>query len=475
MRVGKGLIGRPACAPMARPPRPRLDRAREAAQQSRSIRRATHSEVSEEARARRGEDVTIESPANVIMKVGGFVDVKEDVMDREREREPCASGSSAAGCASRRRRRACASGATWCSTAANSPSSTASTIWRRCSRCVDHAPRQRRLHYRVRLQRPERDGRGDGTPVMVQGTRPRRGDLGPRAWTRALVASWTSGSTDGLLSSPGAGHRSGREGRLRDLSGTTATVNLGEGDIMCADERQRSAGDRASVVSAHDTATAPSPVPGPRRYAAGFMPKPFAPAARGEARARAPVFGADVDLHRARRSGRSSRSRRLEDARTWAALGAIYDNSYVSTARRRGLEPPRRGARACRARSLQATRRRAADADPCRPRRADWSSPRRTPADVGGITTSRPARVSKAQAPRRSSAGGSSSRHSTREGAQPGTHVSDATGTTTGVTFWNRKIPTLTPLGSARRDVGKSEDIVRHRSAATPLDRGRVR
>lgn len=70
---------------------------------------------------------------------------------------------------------------------------------------------------------------------------------------------------------------------------------------------------------------------------AGFVPKPFARLlAEKLALARA-VFGGDTDLTSGSALRKILELTCLEDARTWAALGAMYDNAFVSTARGEAL------------------------------------------------------------------------------------------------------------------------------------------
>lgn len=69
----------------------------------------------------------------------------------------------------------------------------------------------------------------------------------------------------------------------------------------------------------------------------GFVPKPFARLlAEKLALARA-VFGSDIDLTSASAIRKILEVTALEDARTWAALGAMYDNQFVSSARGEAL------------------------------------------------------------------------------------------------------------------------------------------
>src|SRR3954469_9655067 len=65
----------------------------------------------------------------------------------------------------------------------------------------------------------------------------------------------------------------------------------------------------------------------------GFVPKPFARLlAEKLALARA-LFGADLDLGSGSAMRKIFEVSALEDARTWAALAALYDNQFVATAR----------------------------------------------------------------------------------------------------------------------------------------------
>ncbi|MEO6772039.1 MAG: hypothetical protein ABI467_03345 [Kofleriaceae bacterium] len=70
---------------------------------------------------------------------------------------------------------------------------------------------------------------------------------------------------------------------------------------------------------------------------AGFVPKPFARLlAEKLALARA-VFGTDIDLSSGSAIRKILEIASLEDARTWGALGTMYDNQYVATARGEAL------------------------------------------------------------------------------------------------------------------------------------------
>src|SRR5262249_22080297 len=69
----------------------------------------------------------------------------------------------------------------------------------------------------------------------------------------------------------------------------------------------------------------------------GFVPKPFARLlAEKLALARA-VFGNDADLTSGSAWRKILEIAALEDARSWSALAAMYDNQFVSTARGEAL------------------------------------------------------------------------------------------------------------------------------------------
>ena len=70
------------------------------------------------------------------------------------------------------------------------------------------------------------------------------------------------------------------------------------------------------------------------------MPKSFARLlAEKLALARA-LLGDDLDLGSGSAIRKLLEVSALEDARTWAALATIYDNSFVGSAARRGAQPP---------------------------------------------------------------------------------------------------------------------------------------
>jgi hypothetical protein len=69
----------------------------------------------------------------------------------------------------------------------------------------------------------------------------------------------------------------------------------------------------------------------------GFVPKPFARVLAEKLALARTVFGSDVDLTPGSAIRKILEVTALEDARTWAALGAMYDNQFVSSARGEAL------------------------------------------------------------------------------------------------------------------------------------------
>jgi hypothetical protein len=69
----------------------------------------------------------------------------------------------------------------------------------------------------------------------------------------------------------------------------------------------------------------------------GFVPKPFARLLAEKLALARTVFGNDLDLTSGSAIRKILEVSALEDARTWAALGAMYDNQYVCTARGEAL------------------------------------------------------------------------------------------------------------------------------------------
>jgi hypothetical protein len=70
---------------------------------------------------------------------------------------------------------------------------------------------------------------------------------------------------------------------------------------------------------------------------AGFIPKPFSRLLAEKLALARTMFGADIDLGSGSALRKILELSALEDARTWAALSAFYDNQYVATARGEAL------------------------------------------------------------------------------------------------------------------------------------------
>jgi hypothetical protein len=66
---------------------------------------------------------------------------------------------------------------------------------------------------------------------------------------------------------------------------------------------------------------------------AGFVPKPFSRLIAEKLALARSLFGADIDLASGSALRKILEVSALEDARTWAALAAMYDNQYVTSAR----------------------------------------------------------------------------------------------------------------------------------------------
>ena len=93
----------------------------------------------------------------------------------------------------------------------------------------------------------------------------------------------------------------------------------------------------ADVVAVDEELARTTGAPGYGLTDTGFVPKPFARIlAEKLALARA-VFGSDIDLTSASAIRKILEVTALEDARTWAALAAMYDNQFVSSARGEAL------------------------------------------------------------------------------------------------------------------------------------------
>lgn len=90
----------------------------------------------------------------------------------------------------------------------------------------------------------------------------------------------------------------------------------------------------ATDVAAVDAAVARSSgADGYGLTASGFVPKPFSRILAEKLALSRSLFGADIDLGSGSALRKILEVSALEDARTWAALSAIYDNQFVATAR----------------------------------------------------------------------------------------------------------------------------------------------
>src|SRR6478735_3758017 len=69
----------------------------------------------------------------------------------------------------------------------------------------------------------------------------------------------------------------------------------------------------------------------------GFVPKPFARLLSEKLALARALFGADLDLGSGSALRKILEVSALEDARTWSALAAMYDNQFVATARGEAL------------------------------------------------------------------------------------------------------------------------------------------
>jgi hypothetical protein len=214
--------------------------------------------------------------------------------------------------------------------------------------------------------------------------------------------------------------------------------------------------DEADVLAIDDQVAQTTAALGYGLGDAGFVPKPFARLLAEKLALARTVFGADVDLTSGSALRKILEVTCLEDARTWAALGAIYDNSYVSTARGEALS--RLGEELGLPRPfLQAT-------------------------GVVRLTPNLPTSTAELVLPRGARLLTSGNHHvATTQGVKlkrgggprevpvaafyPGPEhnldptFSDASGTPQKIAFWNHEDPDLAPLG-ALAGAGKWEDIV---------------
>ena len=139
---------------------------------------------------------------------------------------------------------------------------------------------------------------------------------------------------DGRLNNPGANIRElDVKVVFETVTGDTTTLDLGK--VVPNGLTSRSP-PRTSLRSMRNW---PAPR-APRATASlmdGFVPKPFARLLAEKLALARTVFGSDVDLTSGSAIRKILEVTALEDARTWAALGAIYDNQFVSSARGEAL------------------------------------------------------------------------------------------------------------------------------------------
>jgi hypothetical protein len=95
--------------------------------------------------------------------------------------------------------------------------------------------------------------------------------------------------------------------------------------------------DLTEVLAVDDSVTRSSASAGFGVTGAGFLPKPFARLLAEKIALARQVIDADVDLSSGSMIRKLLEIASLEDARTWAALAAAYDDSFVSSATGRAL------------------------------------------------------------------------------------------------------------------------------------------
>jgi hypothetical protein len=91
--------------------------------------------------------------------------------------------------------------------------------------------------------------------------------------------------------------------------------------------------DSADVVTVDDAVARSTGTDGYGLTSGGFVPKPFSRILAEKLALSRSLFGADIDLGSGSALRKLLEVSALEDARTWAALGGMYDNQFVSTAR----------------------------------------------------------------------------------------------------------------------------------------------
>src|SRR5213078_2842810 len=90
--------------------------------------------------------------------------------------------------------------------------------------------------------------------------------------------------------------------------------------------------DPADVAAVDDAVTRSTGTDGYGLTSGGFIPKPFSRILAEKLALSRSLFGVDIDLGSGSALRKILEVSALEDARTWAALAAIYDNQFVATA-----------------------------------------------------------------------------------------------------------------------------------------------
>jgi hypothetical protein len=91
--------------------------------------------------------------------------------------------------------------------------------------------------------------------------------------------------------------------------------------------------DTADVLAVDAAVARSSGTDGYGLTSGGFVPKPFSRILAEKLALSRSMFGADIDLTSGSALRKILEVSALEDARTWAALGSMYDNQFVATAR----------------------------------------------------------------------------------------------------------------------------------------------
>jgi hypothetical protein len=98
-----------------------------------------------------------------------------------------------------------------------------------------------------------------------------------------------------------------------------------------------SSGAPSDVLAVDDAVLRASDAAGYGLTDSGFVPKPFSRIVAEKLALARTLFGSDLDLGSGSALRKIIELSALEDARTWAALGSVYDNQFVATARGEAL------------------------------------------------------------------------------------------------------------------------------------------